>query len=252
MRSARPAGPPGLTPGMPPGAGEGDASPRRSISMSAAPAPPPPPPPMGLATAPKAGACGVAACGAGAPMSMPPRMSASKSCSPAGLGACTAATGAPPPFDSAPPPTAASCAAWFFFFFSMAGMRSSTPDRMLVCAKSDEYSTERCCSSSAMEVRKGSMSERTRPCASVLSEKRAEHLTSALSTYSLVVTDEVTDRSTLSSRSSASLAGTTTPPWLASRRVSAYSPMHHTPTCTRVCATFTRSSLSAWSSLDVV
>mmetsp|Transcript_17545 Transcript_17545/g.45336 ORF Transcript_17545/g.45336 Transcript_17545/m.45336 type:complete len:384 (+) Transcript_17545:256-1407(+) len=243
----------------------GVESPSKSINMSAAPLPPPPPRPppavaAGMTMLPIAGGAGGAppAGTDGAPISTPPRMSASRSASPpTGFDGAAAATAPPPPPLPAPLPFAAlavrgAASGSGFCFFSRAGMRSSTPCRMESHWKSDEYSTARCCISSAIDERYGAISSRTRDCTSTLLLYREAHLTSALSTYSLDVMVEVTERSTDSSRSSACVGVSGSPPSDASPMVSAYSPMHHTPTCTRVCATACRLSLSAPCSLRVV
>eukprot|EP00962_Isochrysis_galbana_P046112 scaffold18426_cov101-Isochrysis_galbana.AAC.7 len=66
----------------------------------------------------------------------------------AGAGAAEAASLLPPP------PRTAAAAAACRSFLAKAGMRSSTPARIESSRRSEQYSTERCCSSSDMEPEK--------------------------------------------------------------------------------------------------
>mmetsp|Transcript_17250 Transcript_17250/g.44183 ORF Transcript_17250/g.44183 Transcript_17250/m.44183 type:complete len:281 (-) Transcript_17250:1662-2504(-) len=134
----------------------GASPPSKSISRSATPPPPAgadgscmPPIPIGWGTG-------------GAPppfpMSIPPRMSASRSAS---AGLATAARGAAArgvPFDWGACFAKGSIG---LVFFSISGMRSNTPTRIESHWKRAEYSTARCCSSSAIELRKGAINSRT-------------------------------------------------------------------------------------------
>mmetsp|Transcript_21823 Transcript_21823/g.50176 ORF Transcript_21823/g.50176 Transcript_21823/m.50176 type:complete len:206 (-) Transcript_21823:1728-2345(-) len=134
------------------GAGVGAGpDPRRSISIESMP------------PAPGGGAAGCAAAvavggGVGAEV---PRMSESRSISWAGGGCAAAATsvggadGVDPSaalLDSSSPAEKLACTAGVRSFLAKAGMRSSTPARMLSSRRRLVYSTDRCCSSRDIEA----------------------------------------------------------------------------------------------------
>mmetsp|Transcript_49810 Transcript_49810/g.106440 ORF Transcript_49810/g.106440 Transcript_49810/m.106440 type:complete len:272 (-) Transcript_49810:1701-2516(-) len=133
------------------GAGAVGPDPRRSISIESMP------PAPGGGAAGGAAAVGVAGGGAGA---ADPRISESRSISGAGAGctgvavgsgmdAAAVGTGAAL-LDTSSLPSPVGCAGVRSFFVK-AGMRSSTPARMLSSRRRLVYSTERCCSSSDIE-----------------------------------------------------------------------------------------------------
>mmetsp|Transcript_19176 Transcript_19176/g.60324 ORF Transcript_19176/g.60324 Transcript_19176/m.60324 type:complete len:286 (-) Transcript_19176:1522-2379(-) len=146
----------------------------------------------------------------------------------AGAGAAEAASLLPPP------PRTAAAAAACRSFLAKAGMRSSTPARIESSRRSEQYSTERCCSSSDMEPEKALSCSCIKAMARGWLAKRVVSFTKALRVYSFVVRSATGDRITEHSSSTTltgSGASASMPAGAPPTSTSPYSPTHHTASC---------------------
>merc|ERR1719247_2051229 len=176
----------------------------------------------------------------------PPRMSCNRSISAAAAGGAGAAMDAPtagvvgaapivpagePIIDGPSPKTSLLRS-----FFEKAGMRSKTPDALESSLSSDEYSTDRCCSSRLIEVEYWASCLWMSARAGEPAAKRDVSFISALIVYSLVTMSAMGDRSTLASSSTTVVGAGCSPAPSGGgvfTRSSPYSPTHQTASWSR-------------------